>query len=102
MGGIWPGRIFSNGFNLGDTWSHSKIKENFSLLSFHKLPQWLSYSLLEGFEIAGYEVEGLDELTGLAEYRNGGLFIDLGVLVPKDPSVIKKPLKPNHELVLEW
>ena len=34
-------------------------------------------------------VSELDALTGLAEYRNGGLFIDLGVLVPKHDAVFR-------------
>ena len=47
----------------------------------HKLSQWLAYSLIEPLQWAGIEVTDIDGLTGLAEYRNGGLFIDTGVLV---------------------
>jgi hypothetical protein len=46
----------------------------------HKLSQWLAYSLIEPLQEAGVPVINIDGLTGLAEYRNGGLFIDMGVL----------------------
>ena len=42
----------------------------------HKLSQWLAYSLIEPLQRAGIAVTDIDGLTGLAEYRNGGLFID--------------------------
>ena len=54
-------------------------------MPFHKLSQWLTYSLLEPFEWAGVKVRDLDALTGLPEYRNGGLLLDSGVLVPARP-----------------
>ena len=54
-------------------------------MPFHKLSQWLTYSLLEPFEWAGVTVTGLDALTGLPEYRNGGLLLDTGVLRLRDP-----------------
>ena len=47
------------------------------LVPFHKLSQWLSYSLIESLERSGLKVLHIDQLTGLAEYRNGGLFVDL-------------------------
>jgi hypothetical protein len=50
----------------------------------HKLSQWLAYSLIEPLQRAGVEVTEIDGLTGLAEYRNGGLFIDLGVLAMRN------------------
>jgi len=60
---------------------------------FHKLSQWLAYSLIEPLEAAGIAVDGLGDLTALAEYRNGGLLVDLGVIrprVPIDPAVRHK------------
>ena len=54
-------------------------------MPFHKLPQWLAYSLLEPLETAGLVVVKLDALTALAEYRNGGLLVDLGVIVRVRP-----------------
>ena len=83
LGAIWPGRIALGGVNLGDVWRHSAIVRNdatHGLVPFHKLSQWLTYSLVEPMIEAGVDVTGIDTLTGLAEYRNGGLFVDLGVL----------------------
>ena len=56
-------------------------------MPFHKLTQWLTYSLIEPLETAGLAVEGLHELTALAEYRNGGLLVDLGVIRPRTRSI---------------
>jgi len=47
-------------------------------------------------------VQEPDGLTGLGEYRNGGLFIDAGVIVPKDPATMVKVFKPADELIVEW
>jgi hypothetical protein len=82
---------------LGDVWHHPML----GLVPFHKLSQWLCYSLVEVLEEAGIAVDHLDALTGLAEYRNGGLFIDLGVLAPRDPS-LDAPLTVDHPAVVEW
>ncbi|MDE2021285.1 MAG: DUF1688 family protein, partial [Patescibacteria group bacterium] len=70
FGPIWPGRIHSNGVNLGDVWYYPKLD---TLVPFHKLSQWMTYSLLEPIIDAGIEVTGVSEMTGLPEYRNGGL-----------------------------
>jgi hypothetical protein len=51
---------------------------------------------------AGVPVEGLEKLTGLPEYRNGGLFVDGGVLVPRDPSVVHRAHAPGSPLVVAW
>lgn len=52
-----------------------------SILPFHKLTQWLAYSLMQPMQsIMKMHFAGQELLTGLPEYRNGGLFIDLGVL----------------------
>jgi len=68
----------------------------------HKLSQWLSYSLLEPLQWAGVEVTGLDALTGLPEYRNGGLLIDCGVIVPRDPRDLARTWQPGDEFIVEW
>jgi hypothetical protein len=102
---IWPGRIMLGGQNLGDVWTHSQLPyqdPTDQLMPFHKLSQWLTYSLLEPFEWAGRRVIGLNELTGLAEYRNGGLFIDTGLLELRDPHQAEMPHKPADELIVEW
>lgn len=105
FGSIWPGRIMLNGRNLGDTWRHPVVRigdESDGLVPFHKLSQWLTYSLIEPLEAAGLLVHDLDGLTGLAEYRNGGLFIDTGVLSPRDLSVLGKRFAPGDEIIVEW
>ena len=48
------------------------------------------------------EVTGLDELTGLPEYRNGGLLIDAGVIVPRDAGFAAQPRLPSDPWVIEW
>lgn len=83
---------------LEDVWHHRKA----GLVPFHKLSQWLTYSLIEPLSIAGVRVSGIEALTGLAEYRNGGLFLDLGVLEPKHAAVIDETHSPGSEVVVEW
>jgi len=105
LGPIWPGRVTVMGVNVGDVWMHSKIggtSPTAGLVPFHKLSQWLAYSLVEPLERSGLEVVGVDELTGLAEYRNGGLFVDEGVLVPKHDGVLRDVHEVGSELVVEW
>ncbi|MBY0295212.1 MAG: URC4/urg3 family protein [Methylobacterium sp.] len=105
LGPIWPGRIALKGIDLGDTWRHPRAGgegETAGLVPFHKLSQWLAYSLLEPLEEAGLTVTGLDALTGLPEYRNGGLFLDTGVLALKRPEEAGRPHAVGSELVVEW
>lgn len=105
LGPIWPGRIALDGVSLGDTWRHPIIKrddESNGLIPFHKLSQWLTYSLVEPLQDAGVKVTDLDGLTGLAEYRNGGLFVDAGVIAMRDPAAARQGHEPGSELVVEW
>lgn len=105
LGPIWPSRLQLAGRNLGDVWRHPLIAPDGpapGLVPFHKLSQWLSYSLAEIFEDGGIAVTDLDRLTGLPEYRNGGLFLDLGVLVPRDPALGLQELDVDAEAVVEW
>jgi hypothetical protein len=102
---IWPGRLTLGGINLGDVWPHRQVTGTGAtrgLVPFHKLSQWLTYSLIEPLQDAGLVVEGLDALTGLAEYRNGGLFVDLGMLMPKHAAVLEQVHTPADEVVVEW
>jgi hypothetical protein len=101
FGPIWPGRISLAGVPLGDCARHSAIPGD-GLVPFHKLSQWLTYSLVEPLEAAGLPVSEVDRLTGLAEYRNGGLFIDCGVIEPRDPALLRRPLDALSEPVVEW
>jgi hypothetical protein len=98
LGPIWPGRETLDGKPLGDVWRHSQ----FGLVPFHKLSQWLSYSLLEPLEAAGITVTELGALTGLPEYRNGGLFLDGGVLALRDDGEREREQPVSSDLVIEW
>jgi hypothetical protein len=89
LGPIWPTR---------DVWPHPLLGR----VPFHKLQQWLSYSLCETLELSGARVSELDELTGLAEYRNGGLFIDGGVLLPRGEALLDKAHAVSSQVVVEW
>jgi hypothetical protein len=105
LGPIWPSRLTLGGVALGDCWKHPALKtgdETTGLVPLHKLSQWLSYSLIEPLQWAGIEVTDIDGLTGLAEYRNGGLFIDTGVLTLRDPSDTRREHSVDSELVVEW
>ena len=102
---IWPGRVTLGGVNLGDVWYHSGVGGTgltAGLVPFHKLSQWLTYSLLEPLEEAGIQVDGIDQLTGLAEYRNGGLLLDLGLLTPKHDAILERQHAPDSEVIVEW
>jgi Protein of unknown function (DUF1688) len=72
------------------------------LVPLHKLSQWLTYSLIEPMQRAGVDVTDIDGLTGLAEYRNGGLFVDLGVLVLHDAADADRSHEVDSALVVEW
>jgi hypothetical protein len=105
LGAIWPGRLTLGGVPLGDVWRHPAAggdEPTAGLLPLHKLSQWLSYSLLHPLEVAGLRVRGLNQLTGLAEYRNGGLFLDLGVLAPRDPALLERSHEVSSQVVVEW
>ena len=105
LGEIWPGRIALAGVNLGDVGRHPAAASDdltSGLVPFHKLSQWLAYSLIEPLEDAGIRVTDLDRLTALAEYRNGGLLIDLGVLRPKHAAVLGEAHFGSDEVVVEW
>ena len=105
LGSIWPGRYRLGGVDLGDVWRHSAARaEDASdgYVPFHKLSQWLSYSLIEPLEEAGLRVTDVDALTGLAEYRNGGFVIDIGLIAPRDPALTRRPLAVGEEPVVEW
>ncbi|WP_204141646.1 URC4/urg3 family protein [Halomicronema sp. CCY15110] len=105
FGDIWPGRVAIAATNLGDVWPHAALPDTApgkNLVPFHKLSQWLTYSLVEPLQSAGLTVTNLNALTGLAEYRNGGLCVDLGLLLPKHAAVTREAHSPSSPVVLEW
>lgn len=90
LGQIWPARIELNGVKLGDVWPLLPGEGPERLVPFHKLSQWLTYSLTEALETTlGWTVDGIENMTGLPEYRNGGLLVDHGVLTLK-PDVLAR------------
>ncbi|KAL2122261.1 hypothetical protein VTJ04DRAFT_2716 [Mycothermus thermophilus] len=120
---IWPpSRTAINGVSLGDAWPCSSMPQPAqspssptfspfpnttgqangvapweSILPFHKLTQWLTYSLLQPMQsIMKIQFAGTELLTGLPEYRNGGLFVDMGVLTLK-PADMERGLQHYNE-----
>ncbi|MDR6535520.1 DUF1688 family protein [Variovorax soli] len=90
---------------LGDCWRHHAVRGpglTNGWMPFHKLSQWLTYSLIEPFEWAGVKVRHLEALTALPEYRNGGLLIDSGVIVPRDQDLLERTWKVGDEFIVEW
>lgn len=102
---IWPTANAIADVPLGDCWRHPAVHgEGLSdgWMPLHKLSQWLTYSLIEPFEWAGARVHHLDALTALAEYRNGGLLLDSGLLRLRDRSTAQHLWQPGDEIVVEW
>lgn len=105
LSGVWLADNDIGGIPLGDCWPHPAVPGvglSRGWMPFHKLSQWLTYSLLEPFEWAGVAVTGLDALTGLPEYRNGGLLLDTGVLRLRDQAAAARTWSVADELVVEW
>jgi len=100
---IWPAsRTAIDGSSLGDAWPLSTLPVNAAsqpwetIVPFHKLSQWLCYSLMQPMtKLMNIHFAGAELLTGLPEYRNGGLFIDTGVLTLK-PDETKRGLEEFH------
>ena len=105
LGPIWPSRLTLGGIALGDCWRHPAMTTadaTSGLVPLHKLSQWLAYSLIEPLQTSGIDVTDIDGLTGLAEYRNGGLFVDTGVLAFRDADDAQREHEVASPLVVEW
>lgn len=105
LGPIWPSRLTLGGVVLGDCWRHPAMTTadaTSGLVPLHKLSQWLAYSLIEPLQRSGIDVTDIDGLTGLAEYRNGGLFVDTGVLTFRDAADAGREHEVSSPLVVEW
>ncbi|KAJ2992663.1 hypothetical protein HDV02_002948, partial [Globomyces sp. JEL0801] len=121
--GVWPAtRTIFEGVSLGDVWPSaamtaiskldSKPTKDYpgseSFVCFHKLSQWLTYSLMEPLARANIVFTGVENMTGLAEYRNGGLFVDMNVITLKShvlnavPSNTIPRYQVYDDVVIEW
>ncbi|GMG39854.1 unnamed protein product [Ambrosiozyma monospora] len=129
---VWPqeGRLKVYGETIGDAWQlrnridESKIyykteelPEWSKVVTFHKLTQWLTYSLfLPLMKYGKFNILHKEFMTGLPEYRNGGLLVDFGYLTLKpekfeqgimlskevgfDPKI--PTFKPDDDVIVEW
>ncbi|KAI5780769.1 hypothetical protein EDC01DRAFT_718625 [Geopyxis carbonaria] len=98
---IWPqSRTQFDGISLGDAWPCSSMPPAPGwerIVAFHKLTQWLTYSLLVPMkELMAIQFVGEELLTGLPEYRNGGLLIDTGLLTLR-PQQTERGINKYHE-----
>lgn len=100
---IWPERLVRDNLSLGDAWFYPPFGDGLdAIVPFHKLSQWMTYSLAETLERNGIAVSGLERLTGLPEYRNGGLLFETGVLALRDPALAEIKHQPDSQLIVEW
>jgi Protein of unknown function (DUF1688) len=98
LGPIWPSsRVQVNGESIGDAWPCNAMPSPAPrsslvpgsvpweiVVPFHKLSQWLAYSLMQPItRLTGAVFTHIELMTGLPEYRNGGLLIDTGLLTLK-------------------
>ncbi|KAH6664538.1 hypothetical protein B0J14DRAFT_493503 [Halenospora varia] len=127
---IWPSsRTAIDGTALGDAWPLSSMPTSptsapwETIVPFHKLTQWLCYSLMQPMtKLMSIHFAGAELMTGLPEYRNGGLFIDTGVLELKTEDAkngienfklnseqsgkktveVVPMFKPDDDVIVEW
>ncbi|KAI0127986.1 hypothetical protein BJ170DRAFT_627983 [Xylariales sp. AK1849] len=117
----WPkDRTHIRGVPIGDAWplqvlmTDKNESQNVAdhIQPFHKLTQWLAYSLAVPFvRLLGRKWKNAELGTGLPEYRNGGLFVDMGVLQLK-PEALKQGLASSKsdlpsfsatsDVIIEW
>ena len=105
LAAIWPSGLVLDGFAIGDAGRHRAVRTGDAtsgIVPFHKLSQWLTFSLIEPLAAAGVEVGGIEELTALPEYRNGGLLIDIGAICPRGGIDRQRRHEVGGELVVEW
>lgn len=102
---IWPSRHTVMGVSLGDVWPHPAAGgsgPSAGLVPFHTFAQWMTYSLIPVLEEADILVTEVAELPGLTEYRTCGLFVDDGVLVPREETIFSAEHEVGSEAVVEW
>ncbi|KAL7905081.1 hypothetical protein GGI35DRAFT_185931 [Trichoderma velutinum] len=105
IGDAWPLRVLQD--KSGDSENPTT-----GIHPFHKLTQWLGYSLTVPFmKVLKLKWINIEKGTGLPEYRNGGLFVDMGVLKLK-PEVLSKGVEASGQalplfsstgdVIVEW
>jgi hypothetical protein len=125
---IWPAtRTKIDGISLGDAWNCSTMPTSppaqawENIVPFHKLTQWLCYSLMVPMtKLLNVHFAGAELMTGLPEYRNGGLLVDTGLLTLKDADAkagletyhrvtpakkaveVVPTFEPSDDVVVEW
>jgi hypothetical protein len=105
LASIWPSGLTLNGFAVGDAGRHRAVRTGDAsdgIVPFHKLSQWLTYSLIEPLSAVDLIVDDIDGLTALAEYRNGGLLVDLKAIVLRSGVDRLQEYAVYSELVVEW
>ena len=127
LSGIWPtSRTQIEGTPLGDAWPCQSMpasppaKPWENIAPFHKLTQWLCYSLMVPMsKLLNAQFAGANLMTGLPEYRNGGLLVDTGLLTLKEKDVqrglelgranagkegseIVPTFEPSDDVIVEW
>src|SRR5262249_35318481 len=105
LSSIWPSGLTIRGYPVGDAGRHPAVRTGGAtdqIVPPHKPPQCLPYPPTDPLEAAGLAVERLHELTALAEYRNGGLLVDLGVIRPRAPIDPLLRHDVSSELIVEW
>ncbi|KAI8387305.1 hypothetical protein BD560DRAFT_382058 [Blakeslea trispora] len=99
MGEVWASEDNIGGTpGLGDVWPCAAISndDNTNLVSFHKLSQWIIFSIIEPMDkLLGATIEGTDLLTPLPDYCNGGFLIDFGFLTLK-PADYERGIRNYH------
>lgn len=105
LSSIWPAtRTSIDGKPLGDAWPCSSMPNGQAwekITPFHKLTQWLCYSLMVPMtKLMNVHFAGAELMTGLPEYRNGGLLVDTGLLTLKSADK-ERGLVTYHRLVSE-
>jgi hypothetical protein len=108
IGDAWPLRVLES----KDTGSETEGIREKTIQPFHKLTQWLTYSLMVPFvRVLGLQWTHAESLTALPEYRNGGLFVDLGALSLKEEAMNRGlavsggdlPLfEAGDDVIVEW
>jgi len=105
LSNVWPERMVLNDIRFGDVWMYEGFHTTDffqKLVPFHKLSQWLTYSMIPAMRTCGWTIEEEELLTGLPEYRNGGLFVDMGVLIPRDVNAYQRVFEPDDSFIVEW